>query len=160
MGSYNEIIQQDPVALKWIKRPTWEEAEMIGGVLFSMAESINFWISDYINMCEALFPQNYTQLLPFGLAAKSISNIKWVGRKIPPSRRLPELSWSHHEAVSGLESETDQDIILEQAASGQWTVSQVREKVREVKGEKPKTVKQAKTIVCPECGHIIEIERV
>jgi len=83
-----------------------------------------------------------------------------VASRITPVRRLATLSWSHHEAVAGLEPD-QQDGLLAQAEVEGWTVREIRGAARELIGKlpKPKEPKAIKIKVkCPECEAEFECE--
>ena len=152
----NEIAISQPVveyqknALVFLDKPSWEQAESLVNTLLTMNGSVQFWLGDAMNHLAGWYPE-YEQLFPDGYSAKSLANIKWVASKIEPTRRR-ELSWSHHEAASGLDNPEDQDEVLETAELNDMTVSETRKMVRAMKG-KPDPVKEPKVIhcVCPEC---------
>ena len=160
----NEIALQGPIvdyqrnALVFLQRPSWEQAESLVNTLLTMEEAIQFWLGDCMLYLSSVFPANYEQLFPDGYAAKSLANMRWVASKVPVSRRREELSWSHHEAVSGLGDETQAEV-LETAVLNDMTVSETRNAFREMKGEVPVS-KPPKTVhvVCEECQHEMEIE--
>jgi N6-adenosine-specific RNA methylase IME4 len=57
-------------------------------------------------------------------------NYARVSRAIDSSRRREDLPWSHHEAVAVLDAE-DQEQLLGEAARGDWSVSKLRQCVRQ-----------------------------
>ena len=151
------IVEYERNALVFLQKPSWEQAESLVNTLLTMEEAIQFWLGDCMLYLSSAFPTNYEQLFPDGYAAKSLANMRWVSSKVPMSRRRVELSWSHHEAVSSLEDETQAEV-LETAVLNDMTVSETRNMVKEMKGEGP-VAKPPKVIhcVCPECQHAFEV---
>lgn len=159
-----EIALQQPVveykknSLVFLATPSYEQAESTVNTLLTMEGAVNHWIGDAILYLEAAFPNTYTQFFPDGYKAKSLANMRWVSKRVPPSRRREGLSWSIHEAVAGLDNPDDQDEALETAALNDMTVSETRKMVRAIKG-KPEPVKEPKIIhvCCEQCGHEFEV---
>jgi len=146
-GTY-EITNVEPVAaallpvaeyqensLSFNHPPTWEEAETVVNTLLRMDGAIQWWWGDTLLILDATFGEEYTQLFPDGYAAKSLANMRWVASRIPPARRR-EVSWSHHEAVTPLEEQV-QDELLQMAVDEQWTVRQIRAAARAAQGKLP-----------------------
>ena len=152
------VVEYQSNALVFLEKPSWEQAESLVNTLMTMEAAVNHWIGDAVIYFEAVFPDVYPQLFPEH-AAKSLANMRWVSSKIEQSRRRETLSWSHHEAVSGLDRPEDQDEVLETAELNNMTVSETRKMVRAMKG-KPDPVKEPKTIhvVCEHCGEEMKVE--
>jgi len=84
-----------------------------------------------------------------GLGSQALENYAWMARLFELSTRVENLGWSHHREVASikqiaededrklyLSDEADQEKIaafLEEAESGDWSVVQLREAVREYK---------------------------
>lgn len=146
------VVEYRRTALMFVDRPTWEQSESLVNTLFTMDRTINWWIGDAILMLEAVFPQNFAQLFPDGMDAKTLANKRWVASKIIPSRRREGLSWSHHDAVAGLD-EAQQEEVLMAAELNSMSVAEVRKMVKALQGKVPKE-KEPKVwhVTCPECG--------
>ncbi len=113
---------------------SYEEWESVGAELFKVEAAWQWWVGDWINYGEKKYGQTYEQAL--ALTDKSystLSHAKSVANEFESCRRR-QLSWSHHEAVQGLDKE-HQDAILDQAEREGKPRSWVREKVKEIKGE-------------------------
>src|SRR5579872_6265453 len=61
-------------------------------------------------------------------------NYGWVARAFETSRRREVLSWSHHEAVAALDG-ADQDRLLDETISADWSVRDLRKAVFRLKRE-------------------------
>lgn len=148
-----QVVEYQKTALAFRNRPTWEQSESLVNTLMTMDHAVSWWIGDAILMLEAMFPQNYTQLFPDGLDAKTLTNKRWVSSKILPARRRESLSWSHHDAVAGLD-EAQQEEVLTTAELNKMSVSDTRKMVRAMQGKGPKE-KEPKVfhVQCPECEH-------
>jgi len=151
----NEIVKYDETHLEVMVVPTWEQAQEAMNSLDVIGRNANWWVGDFLNYVEECFGNDkWTQLIPdTGWSHKTLMNIKWVSANVRPNGRYAELSWSHHEAVSGLDP-TAQDFYLKQAFDNGWTVSQLRKELRGVKPEKPEKVYK---LPCPHCGSEFEI---
>jgi len=60
----------------------------------------------------------------------TLKNRASVARRIEPSRRRDDLSWSHHSEVAGLEPE-QRDAVLAEAALYSWPVDRLREVMKD-----------------------------
>lgn len=93
-----------------------------------------WWIGDAIVYGEDTFGEDYAQYVEdAGYKPNTLVNLAWVARSVAPERRVEGLSWSHHEAVAGLDAD-EQERWLDRAAVGDdreaWTVSRLREEIR------------------------------
>jgi hypothetical protein len=69
-----------------------------------------------------------------GLRPQTLLNLAWVSRRVERARRRESLSWSHHEAVAGLDP-VEQDAWLAQAEAADkagfpWSVATMRRALR------------------------------
>ena len=143
-----EIVEYGNGSLGLSTVPTWEQAVEQTKTLDKIGRNAAWWIGDWINYMEELFPEQWTQLIPdIGWEQKTLMNWKWVAEHVNKTERVETLSWSLHAEVAGLPP-GDQAEWLERAMEGAWTVKQLREEMRGPKKEKvPKTV----PVHCPEC---------
>jgi hypothetical protein len=63
-------------------------------------------------------------------------NYAWVARRIEPSRRREDVSFSHHAEVAALEP-PDQDRLLEQASANKWSVRRLRREACGLRAAEP-----------------------
>ena len=142
------LVSINATSLQMARQWTYDEAKHLANGLFTMDGALQWWLGDFLNSAEAIFGEDYTQLVPEGYKEKSLQQFKWVSSKIPPRERRSELSYSHHMEVAKLES--DERIgILENAIKDGLTVRELRQLVRPKESRR----RESKTIVCPECGH-------
>lgn len=119
-------------SLQFARELTYEEWENVGAELFRVDQAWQWWVGDWINYGEKKYGQTYEQAL--ALTDKSYSTVfhaAHVAKEFESSRRRL-LSWSHHEAVQGLELE-QQDEILEQAEKEGKPRQWVRDRVKQIK---------------------------
>lgn len=107
-------------------------------------EGSRWWLGDAINAGEARFGEKYSQALDASrYDYASLRNLAMVARRfqpdtigadgeIIPGRRHAGLSWSHHHAVIGVPNDVADEILAKSEADS-WSVSQVREHVKEIK---------------------------
>jgi hypothetical protein len=67
-----------------------------------------------------------------GYAYSTLANLSSVAGKIPPERRMPELTFSFHAVAASLKPK-DQDRFLKRAIKAKWTVKQLGEEVKAFK---------------------------
>jgi hypothetical protein len=129
----------------------WKEAEQLSGILGRIHRAEPFWLGDFLNHIEKVFPQTWTQLIPDDINKESLRNYKWVSERFPRMKRVEGVSWSMHQICAGLEDEAERIKMVERAKAEQLTCKQVRELTRLAKGVKPKDSK-TRHIVCPACA--------
>lgn len=124
-------------ALVPVGEPTFENYVAMAAYL-GHCERVTRWaIGDLLNEAEKQYGETYAQIEgATGMSVPDLMNCKSISSKFEISRRR-EISWSHHQAVSGLAPEK-QDEILELAVSDGLTREQVRDIVREEKGLPPR----------------------
>lgn len=109
---------------------TVAQYEEFGRGLAVMDGGMQWVMADYFNLGEDRFEGEALDVLErLGLADKTISNFRWVARKIPVERRRPELRFTHHAEVAALEPEK-QDELLEKAVSEKWSSQRLRDEAR------------------------------
>lgn len=100
---------------------TREDYEALGFMLGSMHETLKWAIGDYLLEGERRYGQEAYQLQEaLGISEESRRQYVRVAEAIPMSRRHPELTWSHHRAVSALEP-SEQDEWLRRAEESGWS---------------------------------------
>jgi hypothetical protein len=106
-------------------------------ILGRAVRGIQWVVAEWILYGEAHYGERAAQAISeTGLAPHTILNILAVARAFPePSRRRDALSFAHHEAVAALQP-VEQDIWLDAAARGEWSVTRLRQAVR-AKGDRP-----------------------
>jgi len=106
-------------------------AAMLGTV-----QKVSAWaIGDLLNYGETVFGETYVQAAhATGLSEQTCHNYASVCRRVPRSRRRPELSFSSHEVVAKLEPE-EQTEWLAKAVAHQWTRADIRAQMDEAEGK-------------------------
>ena len=107
---------------------------------FNAAEDANkghqWWIGDLLNLGEQLLPEEYAQVLDpveeieREESGESYRQYQQVAFRIKPGRRLPDLSFSHHQAVAYGMTEEEQDEWLARASKERWSVDRLRKKIK------------------------------
>jgi hypothetical protein len=95
-----------------------------------MNGSIHWMLGDALNYGNARYGEKYSQALETTkLTYSALANFSWVARSVPTENRNPNLSWTHHRAVSKLDVE-EQKRLLDEAERSEWTVDTLTEVVR------------------------------
>jgi len=94
-------------------------------------------LGDWLNFGEFKYGEMYAQALEetdydYGY----LRNLKWVASRIPRENRRPDLRFAHHQVVAPLPPD-EQKYWLDLAAAERMTVKQLREAIKEAKGETP-----------------------
>lgn len=91
----------------------------------------SFWIGDLVNFGERRYGERYAQAIDAtGLRYGTIANYAYVCSRVAPSRRIPILSFAHHEAVAKLEP-AEQSEWLQKAAGSGWSRDELRDAMRD-----------------------------
>jgi hypothetical protein len=127
----------------------WAE---VGATLVRVEKGVQWWLADWWLYGERTYGEAASQAAPTGHSADSVREYARVAERIPPSRRLDELSFSHHQAVAALDP-PDQDRLLARAATEGMNVHHLRaaaKRARNGNGHEPPPEHDYR---CPECGH-------
>ncbi len=110
-------------------KPTFEQWEQMGKFIKKAEGAVQWWVGDWLNYGEMSYSE-WTQYYDVDdtPAKQTLANMKWVSKRVEPSRRR-ELSWSHHAEVAEFEPE-DQDLLLDQAIQNKLNRNQFRGVVR------------------------------
>lgn len=122
---------------------TFEEACSLYDFTHTIRERGRWWLGDIVNFMEDHFPEKYTQAIDLtGLSYSRLTTICSVCRRIEPSRRRKEASFSWHEKVAYLPYQ-NADHLLDRGIKEKWTNEQFEDSVAKAKGEPTKAEKRA-----------------
>lgn len=123
----------------------WAE---IGSTLATMERGLPWWAGDWLNYGEHTYGEKYAQAVyETGREKQTLQNYAWVAGRFSIDRRRENLTWSHHEAVAGLEI-AEQERLLDLAEQEQWGVRALREAVQAAR----KAVPAPKPTESPDVG--------
>lgn len=115
-----------------MKPPTFAEWEGIGVLLTQIEKAAQWWIGDWMLLGESDFSERASQAVgETGLQVETVKQYAWVAERIPPDRRRPELTFTHHRAVAALPKQ-EQAKWLSGAIDKGWSATKL---VREIQGE-------------------------
>jgi hypothetical protein len=124
-------VEVSPVGLKITARPSYEQwSELVKG-LQRAHRSILWLIGDALVWGERTFGEEFSQSIA-EYSKQTLYNAQWVSGRIEISRRLENLSWSHHQEVAALEPDA-QDRFLREAVEHNWGVHELREAIKAFK---------------------------
>ena len=108
-----------------------KDHEHIGCFLASVASASQWWIGDWVLAAKPAYGDLADLCEAAGLNYQTARNCASVCHRFEMSRRRDNLSFAHHEAVAvnTLEDE-EQDDLLDEAKSQNWTRDQLRKSVR------------------------------
>lgn len=110
-------------------------------IIDRVSDGCHWWLGDWLLYGEDSYGEAHTQELPTVPRSVSVCQAaRWVASRISPYRRRPDLSWTHHREVSGLEI-ADQEKLLERASAEEWTCKRMREEVCLLEGRVPQVNK-------------------
>jgi hypothetical protein len=134
-----------------------------GRRLGAIGRSCQWWIGDWIRYGTARWGEKYAEAARLtGYDPASLRNMAWVAGQFDLSLRSDKLTWSHHVLLAPLEDEEKQEW-LDQAVSEKLSVSDLRTELRTVGAgsgaprRKPTASSQPATVVCPKCGHKVDL---
>lgn len=91
--------------------------------------NVQFYFGDLLNQGIAAFGEvdaYYRAMLVSGKDRETLRFYSWVAKKVPPARRVKELTFNHHRAVAALDQGC-QAILLARAVEENLTVKDVQE---------------------------------
>jgi hypothetical protein len=150
------VIQHEGgVGLELPPNLSYDEYEAIGRWLWLTRESIQFMIGDWLNYGEHTYESDiYTQAAYMtGASDSTLKNWKHISKALPPQRRQPLHRVRHSIQAEVAHNDlpaAEQRRILKQAADEGLSRLQVRDLVREARGEPEPKVEPPD--VCAGCG--------
>jgi N6-adenosine-specific RNA methylase IME4 len=125
LGEFSETSWTAPPAM------TYEEWESVGVTLQTIQGAVNWWVGDWLNEGETRYGETYAQAIEAtGKSYDMVAKCKWVSSKVKSCNRLQGLSWTHHEAVAGLDS-GDQERWLDHAEQYDLSVADLKKDIRD-----------------------------
>ena len=112
-----------------------------------------WWIGDWVNYGNARFGERYVRAARItGYDVQTLMNMVYVASRFAPSRRRPNLSFSHHAELAAVPTD-EQDYWLERAEAERLSVRCLREEVRRARrAEVEELAEPDEEVVCPHCG--------
>jgi hypothetical protein len=109
---------------------SYEDWARLGHALVRVHRGVQWWIGDWLLYGEHRYGEKYAQAtVETGLSPDSLKRFQWVASRLPPERRHPALSFSHHEAVAAMPADAA-DAWLELAEQRQLSSRDFRAEVR------------------------------
>ncbi|HWM06174.1 MAG TPA: LmbU family transcriptional regulator [Actinophytocola sp.] len=116
---------------------SYEDWARAGHQLSGIVDSSAWWLGDWLVFGKTHYSDCYQLAIQgAGLRYQTLRNYAWVARRFDMSRRRSKLTFKHHAEVASLPVE-DQDRLLDQAELELWTTKQLRNAIREVRGDEP-----------------------
>lgn len=115
----------DPTYNEWADAVTWAQ---------NVEKSSPFWVGDLLAYGDRYGELASQVLEATEYAEQTCKNAKHVCQTIPPDRRNPNLSFSHHQEVSFLPSPAEQDAWLQKAEVEGLNREQLRIQIKAAKG--------------------------
>lgn len=110
---------------------TWERYVGVLALLGTLHRRIAFYVGDALNDGERRFGEAMAQAVDvLGMSEHTLVNRRWVCSRVPPARRRPELSFSHHDAVAAL-GPREQRRWLSEALEQGWSRERLRAALRD-----------------------------
>ncbi|MFL5913769.1 MAG: LmbU family transcriptional regulator [Gaiellaceae bacterium] len=135
----------------------WSQSGRRLGVI---GRGTGWWIGDWVHYGNARFGERYVRAARItGYDVQTLMNMVYVASRFAPSRRRPNLSFSHHAELAALPTD-EQDHWLERAEAERLSVRCLREEVRrarraaeaEAEPEMEELAEPDEEVVCPHCG--------
>ena len=135
---------------------TIDQSDVLLDSLYQFRQRSMFYIGDLLNYWKNKDEGMYSQLLDATKYEMStLDSAMWVCKNIRPNGRYgPPLTFGHHDAVASLDPES-QELWLERAIEGGWSVYRLRQEIKGPKKEKPTKIFH---VPCPHCGAEFDIE--
>jgi hypothetical protein len=124
---------------------SYEDWARAGHQISGIVDSSAWWLGDWLVFGKTHYSDCYQLAIQgAGLRYQTLRNYAWVARRFDMNRRRAKLTFKHHAEVASLPVE-DQDRLLDQAERELWTTKQLRNAIREVRGEEPEDRALAET---------------
>lgn len=125
----------------------------VGTKINALHKSTPWLLADLLGYGEERYGDQFSQVVDeFGYRPETLRNALYTVKRWPKSRRRPELTFAHHQAVSSLDPE-NADKILELAIKFDWSVKELRdEKRKALKIVNDEPEEEEITICCPNCS--------
>jgi hypothetical protein len=154
----------NPVAWEPARDLDAREWIAVGRRIGTVGRGIQWLLGDWLRYGNARFGERYSRASTItGYDTQTLMNMVYVASRFEISRRREKLTWSHHETLASLPSES-QDRWLNLTLEHGWAVSDLRTSLRQARlaGEEggPSKVKVADdvgagrlvgTVLCPHC---------
>jgi hypothetical protein len=101
---------------------------MIWNTCDQTSKSWQFWVGDCLLTGQREFGEKFSQVLDAKYAEQHKVPL-WVCSKIEPSRRRPNVSFSAHKVIAGIDDVAEQDRWLKRADDNLWTVRELQEAI-------------------------------
>jgi hypothetical protein len=138
------------------------EWHVVGRRLGGISRCNQWWLGDWVRYGSEQWGERYTQAAKItGYDPRSLANMASVSGAFDLSRRRDDLTWSHHVAVAGLPT-SSQEAWLDKAAAENLSVADLRTELRAAhkQGARSGGVSEDRVapgggpaIICPRCGH-------
>jgi len=110
-----------------------EEWEQSAQIIFGMQRSVYWWIGDLFKYGEQRFGDDIYQVADDSVSLELVNRCVAVAREFDPTERNMNLSWTHHQVLSGLKKPM-QKALLVQAEENRWDSKELREHISRIKG--------------------------
>jgi hypothetical protein len=157
----------DVSAVAWTPRDELDHRQWLdaGRKLGAIGRSSQWWIGDWIRYGTAKWGERYSEAAQVtGYDPATLRNMAWVASQFDLSLRSDRLTWSHHVLLAPLEREEEKREWLDRAAREQLSVADLRTELRaSSQGKAGATAESSasagdhSTVVCPNCGHQLEL---
>jgi hypothetical protein len=129
----------------WVEQGRW---------LGAIGRASAWWIGDWIRYGSARYGDKYVAAAHVtGYDVQSLMNMAYVSSHFEVERRRPGLSFSHHAELASLAPE-DQELWLDRAEAGGWSVRVLRAELRKARGRSvARGAQDEEIMVCPHCGN-------
>jgi hypothetical protein len=130
-----------------------------------IARASPWWIGDWLLYGSAEWGEMYAAAARItGYDPKSLRNMRYVASRLDHSLRRPELTWSHHALVAGLDSVRLRHW-LERASRERLSVADLRLELRAdrrralagTRRSAPGAAPSGRTVRCPNCGDRVRV---
>jgi hypothetical protein len=110
---------------------SFDRYEALGRMLGRIRNATAFWIGDWLIFGEATYGEEMAQAAEVvGRTESTLQNFAWVCRHVPPARRRPRLSFTHHQYVAKFEAR-EQVAWLDEAERHGWASRDLLQAIRE-----------------------------
>lgn len=125
----NFVVCDDGLTIE--RAPTFDEWAALGPLLSTWHRGLAFVIGDWLNYGEERFSELAAQAIDHeAWAIETVKVYRWVAKQVARERRIPTLSFKHHQLVAGL-APARQSNWLAKASEFNWTTQELQKHLKD-----------------------------
>lgn len=129
---FGEFFTLTPTGVKVKGKPSLEEFQGVLAFVTNTHKASGWWLVDLIAYADSRtdWDQHIDAIIDSELMAEAtIKQYRWLGKKLPTTKRMKDVGFAQHLEVASVEPE-EQGAWLHRAKENQWTSRELRDEIR------------------------------